>query len=162
MNNVGWGGSSHRIGVCLRYDVRLGPLEADPCGQVGTEAPLDPNQGDPTPAVVGDRRIVDDLCARQKILVDGHEIGSSEVGPEPGDLLPALGGDPQIPRRCARHSARVAQRSAPPVLINNAANDQRYEFNQITPEQFDRMIAVNFRHVFFAAQAIVPQMRELG
>jgi NAD(P)-dependent dehydrogenase (short-subunit alcohol dehydrogenase family) len=48
------------------------------------------------------------------------------------------------------------------VLINNAANDQRYEFNQITPEQFDRMIAVNFRHVFFAAQAIVPQMRELG
>jgi len=48
------------------------------------------------------------------------------------------------------------------VLINNAANDQRYEFDQITPEQFDRTIAVNFRHVFFAAQAIVPQMRELG
>jgi len=48
------------------------------------------------------------------------------------------------------------------VLINNAANDQRYEFDQITPEQFDRTIAVNFRHVFFAAQAIVPQMRDLG
>ena len=48
------------------------------------------------------------------------------------------------------------------MLVNNAANDQRYEFDQITPEQFDRTIAVNFRHVFFAAQAIVPQMRELG
>jgi D-xylose 1-dehydrogenase len=48
------------------------------------------------------------------------------------------------------------------VLVNNAANDQRYEFDQITPEQFDRTIALNFRHVFFAAQAIVPQMRELG
>ena len=48
------------------------------------------------------------------------------------------------------------------VLVNNAANDQRYEFDQITPEQFDRTIAVNFRHVFFAAQAVVPQMRELG
>ena len=48
------------------------------------------------------------------------------------------------------------------VLVNNAANDQRYEFDQITPEQFDHTIAVNFRHVFFAAQAIVPQMRELG
>ena len=36
------------------------------------------------------------------------------------------------------------------------------EFDQITPEQFDRTIAVNFRHVFFASQAIVPQMRELG
>jgi NAD(P)-dependent dehydrogenase (short-subunit alcohol dehydrogenase family) len=48
------------------------------------------------------------------------------------------------------------------VLINNAANDQRYEFAAITPEEFDRTVAVNFRHVFFASQAIVPQMRELG
>jgi NAD(P)-dependent dehydrogenase (short-subunit alcohol dehydrogenase family) len=48
------------------------------------------------------------------------------------------------------------------VLVNNAANDQRYEFAAMTPAEFDRTIAVNFRHVFFAAQAIVPQMRELG
>jgi len=48
------------------------------------------------------------------------------------------------------------------VLVNNAANDQRYEFAAVTPEEFDRTIAVNFRHVFFAAQTIVPQMRELG
>jgi D-xylose 1-dehydrogenase len=48
------------------------------------------------------------------------------------------------------------------VLVNNAANDQRYDFSTITPDEFDRTVAVNFRHVFFAAQAIVPQMRELG
>jgi D-xylose 1-dehydrogenase len=48
------------------------------------------------------------------------------------------------------------------VLVNNAANDQRYDFATITPADFDRTVAVNFRHVFFAAQAIVPQMRELG
>lgn len=48
------------------------------------------------------------------------------------------------------------------VLVNNAANDQRYEFASITPEEFDRSIAVNFRHVFFASQAILAQMRELG
>jgi NAD(P)-dependent dehydrogenase (short-subunit alcohol dehydrogenase family) len=48
------------------------------------------------------------------------------------------------------------------VLVNNAANDQRYEFAAMGPGEFDRAIAVNFRHVFFAAQAIVPQMRELG
>ena len=48
------------------------------------------------------------------------------------------------------------------VLVNNAANDQRYDFTTITPAEFDRTIAVNFRHVFFASQAIVPQMRELG
>ena len=48
------------------------------------------------------------------------------------------------------------------VLVNNAANDQRYDFAAITPEEFDRTVAVNFRHVFFAAQAIVPQMKEFG
>src|SRR5262249_22014214 len=48
------------------------------------------------------------------------------------------------------------------VLVNNAANDQRYDFAAMTPEEFDRAIAVNFRHVFFASQAVVPQMRELG
>lgn len=48
------------------------------------------------------------------------------------------------------------------VLVNNAANDQRYDFAAITPEEFDRTVAVNFRHVFFSAQAIVPQMKELG
>ena len=48
------------------------------------------------------------------------------------------------------------------VLVNNAANDQRYDFATITPAEFDRTIAVNFRHVFFAAQAVAPQMQELG
>jgi NAD(P)-dependent dehydrogenase (short-subunit alcohol dehydrogenase family) len=48
------------------------------------------------------------------------------------------------------------------VLVNNAANDQRYDFATITPAEFDRTVAVNFRHVFFAAQAVVPQMKELG
>ncbi len=48
------------------------------------------------------------------------------------------------------------------VLVNNAANDQRYDFAAMTPAEFDRTIAVNFRHVFFAAQSIVPQMRQVG
>jgi NAD(P)-dependent dehydrogenase (short-subunit alcohol dehydrogenase family) len=48
------------------------------------------------------------------------------------------------------------------VLVNNAANDQRQVFEDVTPEDFDRTIAVNFRHVFFAAQAVMPQMIERG
>jgi NAD(P)-dependent dehydrogenase (short-subunit alcohol dehydrogenase family) len=48
------------------------------------------------------------------------------------------------------------------VLVNNAANDQRQVFEEVTPEQFDRGMAVNFRHAFFAAQAVVPQMIALG
>jgi NAD(P)-dependent dehydrogenase (short-subunit alcohol dehydrogenase family) len=48
------------------------------------------------------------------------------------------------------------------VLVNNAANDQRQSFAEVTAEAFDRTMAVNFRHVFFAAQAVVPQMIERG
>jgi D-xylose 1-dehydrogenase len=48
------------------------------------------------------------------------------------------------------------------VLINNAANDQRQDLQEVTPEQFDWMMAVNLRHVYFASQAVVPQMIELG
>jgi NAD(P)-dependent dehydrogenase (short-subunit alcohol dehydrogenase family) len=63
--------------------------------------------------------------------------------------------------RQALGEVRAALGSAA-VLVNNAANDQRYDFATITPAEFDRTVAVNFRHVFFAAQAVVPQMQELG
>jgi NAD(P)-dependent dehydrogenase (short-subunit alcohol dehydrogenase family) len=48
------------------------------------------------------------------------------------------------------------------VLINNAANDQRQRFTEVTSDELDRTIAVNFRHVYFACQAVVPQMIEGG
>jgi NAD(P)-dependent dehydrogenase (short-subunit alcohol dehydrogenase family) len=48
------------------------------------------------------------------------------------------------------------------ALINNAANDQRQVYDDVTPDQFDQTMAVNFRHIYFASQAIVPQMIELG
>ena len=48
------------------------------------------------------------------------------------------------------------------VLVNNAANDQRQVLSEVTPEEFDWMIGVNLKHVFFAAQAVVPQMQARG
>jgi len=63
--------------------------------------------------------------------------------------------------RAALEQVRAALGPAA-VLVNNAANDQRFDFDTITPEDFDRTIAVNLRHVLFAAQAILPQMRALG
>ncbi len=48
------------------------------------------------------------------------------------------------------------------VLVNNAANDQRQRFHDVTPDELDRTMAVNFRHVYFACQAVVPQMIERG
>ena len=48
------------------------------------------------------------------------------------------------------------------VLINNAGNDDRHTMEQVTPAYWDERIAVNLRHMFFAAQSVVPQMKRLG
>jgi NAD(P)-dependent dehydrogenase (short-subunit alcohol dehydrogenase family) len=48
------------------------------------------------------------------------------------------------------------------VLVNNAANDRRQVLAEVTPDEFDWMIDVNLKHVFFAAQAVVPQMKARG
>jgi NAD(P)-dependent dehydrogenase (short-subunit alcohol dehydrogenase family) len=48
------------------------------------------------------------------------------------------------------------------VLVNNAAHDQRHKFFDVTPDYFDDRVAVNLKHAFFAAQAIVPDMVAAG
>lgn len=48
------------------------------------------------------------------------------------------------------------------VLVNNAANDERHDFLQVTPEYFDAKIAINLKVAFFAAQAVVEGMRRRG
>ncbi|MBE7203237.1 MAG: SDR family oxidoreductase [Parafilimonas terrae] len=48
------------------------------------------------------------------------------------------------------------------VLINNAGNDDRHKLEEVTPAYWDDRIAVNLRHLFFAAQAAVPAMRGAG
>ena len=59
--------------------------------------------------------------------------------------------------------AEVRQQLGPAsALINNAANDQRQTFADVSPDEFDKTMAVNFRHIYFASQAVVPQMIEQG
>jgi len=48
------------------------------------------------------------------------------------------------------------------VLMNNAANDQRHTIADTTPESWDAGIAVNLKHQFFAAQAVVADMQQAG
>ena len=48
------------------------------------------------------------------------------------------------------------------VLINNAAHDERHKTEDVTPEYWDGRIAVNLRHQFFAAQAVLPDMKAAG
>ena len=48
------------------------------------------------------------------------------------------------------------------VLINNAANDVRHALAGTTAADFERSVAVNLRHQYFATQAVVDDMRALG
>jgi NAD(P)-dependent dehydrogenase (short-subunit alcohol dehydrogenase family) len=48
------------------------------------------------------------------------------------------------------------------VLVNNAADDRRHDWDAVSAESFDAGIAVNLRHQFFAAQAVAPDMRARG
>jgi D-xylose 1-dehydrogenase len=47
------------------------------------------------------------------------------------------------------------------VLLNNAANDERLPIESVTPESWDAGLAVNLRHQFFAAQAVIPEMKSV-
>lgn len=57
----------------------------------------------------------------------------------------------------------IAQEHGPiEVLVNNAANDDRHALAEVTPAYWDDRMAVNLRHLFFAAQAVAPAMRRQG
>jgi len=45
------------------------------------------------------------------------------------------------------------------ILVNNAANDDRHQLQNVTPAYWDERIAVNLRHQYFCAQAVAPAMR---
>ena len=48
------------------------------------------------------------------------------------------------------------------VLVNNAANDDRHKFDDVTEEYWDDRLSVNLKHQFFCSQAVVPAMRAKG
>lgn len=48
------------------------------------------------------------------------------------------------------------------VLVNNVANDDRHPTGEITADYWDQRMAINQRPAFFAIQAVIPGMRQLG
>lgn len=59
-----------------------------------------------------------------------------------------------------RSAIEAAARTGPvAVLVNNAANDSRHRLDETTVAMWDTAMAVNLRHYFFAAQAVIPGMR---
>jgi D-xylose 1-dehydrogenase len=60
--------------------------------------------------------------------------------------------------RAAIAEVRVAQGPIE-ILVNNAAHDERHATEAVTPDYWDDRIAVNLKHQFFAAQAVLPDMK---
>jgi len=56
--------------------------------------------------------------------------------------------------------AIVRQFGTVDVLVNNAGNDLRHTVAEVTPEFWDRTIAVNLKHQFFMSQAVIPAMQK--
>lgn len=48
------------------------------------------------------------------------------------------------------------------VLINNAANDQRYLSQEISEAEWLQSLSINLHPAFFAAQAVIPRMQQQG
>ncbi len=48
------------------------------------------------------------------------------------------------------------------VLVNNAGVYERALFDETTPEDWDRRLAINLSSCFYAAKAAVPEMRKVG
>lgn len=69
-------------------------------------------------------------------------------------------------RDCVDYGAKITQLierlGGCDVLINNAANDDRHKVEDVTPEYWDERMAVNLKHQFFAAKAVIPAMRAAG
>ena len=48
------------------------------------------------------------------------------------------------------------------VLINNAGNDTRHTVEEVTPEYWDRCMAINLKQQFFMARAVIHSMKQAG
>jgi D-xylose 1-dehydrogenase len=46
------------------------------------------------------------------------------------------------------------------ILVNNAGNDDRHATETVTEAYWENRIAVNLKHVFFASQAVLPDMKK--
>jgi D-xylose 1-dehydrogenase len=65
--------------------------------------------------------------------------------------------------RTQRRIGELITESGPfDVLINNAANDDRHDVDNVTEEFWENRVNVNLKHFFFCAQSVIPSMRGRG
>lgn len=100
---------------------------------------------------------------------NGAHVAFLDIDTQAGEMLAAATGARFLPcdltdlgALCSAIESVGQADGQASVLVNNAANDQRQKFEDVSAAEFDWMMAVNFRHVYFAAQMVLPQMRAVG
>jgi D-xylose 1-dehydrogenase len=106
----------------------------------------------------------------REFAAQGAKVGFVDIAAEQGEKLAAeLNGKGQTAKftRCDitdvvnyQGVIRDFEKAHGPALalVNNAANDQRHKWDEVTPEFWDDRVNVNLKHAFFAAQAVIPGM----
>lgn len=86
-----------------------------------------------------------------------ERLSASGAAPrfEPIDLRDVAGTRAMIARL-------IEESGAFDVLVNNAANDDRHETEEVTEAYWDERIGVNLKHLFFCSQTVIPAMKAKG
>jgi 3-oxoacyl-[acyl-carrier protein] reductase len=119
----------------------------------------------PTPCAVvtgGARNI--GLAISQRLARDGFRVIVLDIdAPEDAALRPdAIRVDLSVRTEAAAAFARIAASYRVTALVNNVGIVRPALFDDIDPDDFDRVMNLNTRTALIAAQALVPVMRRLG
>lgn len=110
----------------------------------------------------------------REFAAQGSKVGFVDIAGDRGEALAAelvAAGHTALFSRCditdtAAYQATIRgfeEAHGPALaLVNNAANDQRIAWNEVTEDAWDKAVNVNLRHAFFAAQAVIPGMIKAG
>ena len=101
----------------------------------------------------------------------GAKVGFLDLNPDAGhELLAELEGEHAFAQCDLRNidalrdalEQLTEELGAAHVLVNNAAQDDRHDWREVTADYWDERMATNIRHMFFAIQAVAPAMIERG
>ena len=105
------------------------------------------------------------------LVRNGSRVAILDVAREAGEALAAELGPDVLFLPCdvtdveaLRAAVAEVERRLGPVraLVNNAANDQRHTFEELTPEDWDASQDVNLKQQVFTAQAVLAGMKSAG
>ncbi len=109
-------------------------------------------------------------CMVEHFAAQGARVHFLDIQDEPSlKLVDKLAASRHVPdfRHCDLTDIAAMQRiiaaiGPVSVLVNNAARDDRHAMETVTPEYWDRCLALNLKHQFFAIQAVSPGMAAAG